>query len=335
MSDDRPREVSIALQSDKRPDDYATLAQAIESYGFDLLSIYSDLFYQPPIVPLTIAAQATERMRLGPAALNPFTLHPVEIAGQIATLDMVSNGRAYLGLARGAWLDEIGIDETRPLQRMREAIAVIERLLADDTSGYDGEHFRLAQGHRLRYEPLRSQVPLLIGSWGERLLGLAGERANEVKIGGSANPDILPRVFDWIKAGARRAGRDASDIGICLGAVTIVDDDRDVARGLIRHEMALYLPVVAKLDPTVDIDPDLTDRIAALLRDGNADAAGRIIPDDIIDRFAFAGTPDDLIMQCERLFAAGVTRVEFGTPHGVTPERGVRLLGERVLPALR
>ena len=335
MSTERPREVSIALQSDKRPDEYATIARAIEGYGFDLLSIYADLFYQPPIVPLTIAAQATKRIRLGPAALNPFTLHPVEIAGQIATLDMVSDGRAYLGLARGAWLDEIGIDETRPLQRMREAIDVIERLLAGDASGYDGEHVRLAQGHRLRYEPLRPQVPLLIGSWGERLLGLAGERADDVKIGGSANPDIVPLVSDWIAAGARRAGRESSDIGICLGAVTIVDDDRDVARGLIRREMALYLPVVAKLDPTVDIDPELTDRMAALLRDGNADAAGRLIPDDIVDRFAFAGTPDDLIVHCEALFAAGATRVEFGTPHGVTPERGIRLLGERVLPALR
>ena len=50
-------------------------------------------------------------MRVGPAALNPYTLHPVEIAGQIAALDAVSNGRAYLGLVQGAWLDELGLHE--------------------------------------------------------------------------------------------------------------------------------------------------------------------------------------------------------------------------------
>ena len=56
-------------------------------------------------------ARVTERIRLGPAALNPFTLHPYEIAGQIALLDSVSDGRAYLGLAKGAWLDRLGLEE--------------------------------------------------------------------------------------------------------------------------------------------------------------------------------------------------------------------------------
>jgi 5,10-methylenetetrahydromethanopterin reductase len=167
------------------------------------------------------------------------------------------------------------------------------------------------------------------------MLALAGERADEVKVGGSTNPDIVPLVRDRIAVGAARAGRDADDVGVVLGAVTIVDEDRDVARDLIRREMALYLPVVARLDPTVEIDPALTARMAALVNQGDTTGAGRLIPDDLLDRFGFAGTPDDLITHCEALFAAGVTRIEFGTPHGVTPERGIKLLGERVLPALR
>ena len=63
-------------------------------------------------------ARVTERVGLGPAALNPFTLHPYEIADQIAMLDSVSAGRAYLGLAKGAWLDRLGIHEPRPLRAM-------------------------------------------------------------------------------------------------------------------------------------------------------------------------------------------------------------------------
>ena len=55
-------------------------------------------------------------------ASHPFTLHPYEIAGQIAMLDTVSRGRAYLGLAKGAWLDRLGIDEPRPLDALREAV---------------------------------------------------------------------------------------------------------------------------------------------------------------------------------------------------------------------
>ncbi|HEX5164598.1 MAG TPA: LLM class flavin-dependent oxidoreductase [Thermomicrobiales bacterium] len=329
------RELSIAFQSDKPPGDYAELARLVEGYGFDTLSIYADLLFQPPVVPLAVAAQATSRVRLGPASLNPFTLHPVEIAGQIAALDLLSGGRAYLGLSRGAWLEDIGVGQERAVSRMREAIDVIEHLLAGRLEPYEGQHLRLSEHHRLHYTVQRERVPLVVGSWGRQTLRLAGQRADEVKVGGSANPDVVPIVRDWIAEGATSVGRDPDSIGICLGAVTVVDEDRDVARALIRREMALYLPVVAGLDPTVSVDPDLLARIEALVARGEAASAGDLIPDDLLDRFAFAGNPDDIIRQSEALLAAAVTRIEFGTPHGVTPARGLKLLGERVLPALR
>lgn len=334
MSAGRPRELSVAFQSDKHPRAYPALARLAEELGFGTLSIYNDLWFQPPLTPLVLAAQATSRIRLGVAAYNPWLMHPVEIAGQVAQLDLVSGGRAYWGIARGAWLEEIGVVQARPLARLREAIDVVERLLAGERAAYRGSHFRLEVHHGLRYAVARRRVPLLIGGWGRRVLELAGARADEVKVGGSANPAIVPHVRDWIAAGAARAGRDPATVGICLGAVTVVDEDREIARRLVRRQMALYLPVVAPLDPTVHVDPNVLDRIAALVAVGDIDAAGALIADDLLDRFAFSGAPADIIAQCERLFAAGATRVEFGTPHGITPERGLRLLGERVLPAL-
>ena len=103
-------QLSLGLQSDKRPDEYVALARTAEEGGLDAVSVYHDLFFQPAIAPLLLMARETERVRLGPAALNPYTLHPVEIAGQIAALDFVSNGRAYLGLVQGAWLDRLGLE---------------------------------------------------------------------------------------------------------------------------------------------------------------------------------------------------------------------------------
>jgi len=323
----RQRELSIAFQSDKPMRDYAGLARAVEDFGFDVLSIYSDLMYQPPVGPLTVAALATGRIRLGPASLNPFTLHPVEIAGQVATLDLASNGRAYWGISRGAWLDSVGIEQSRPVTRVREAIDVVEHLLAGKREPYNGKSFQLTEHHHLRYQVQRTHVPLLIGSWGPRLLALAGTQASEVKIGGSANPDVVPVV-------ASRLG-EGSQCGIVMGAVTIVDEDRDQARAAIRREMALYLPVVAKLDPTVEIDPELIQRMDALVTSGDQAAAGMLISDDLVDRFSFAGSPSDIIEQCEALFSAGATRIEFGTPHGITDASGIELLGRQVLPALR
>ena len=93
-------ELGLGIQSDKDLADYAALATLAEDGGVDVLSVYSDLLYQPPIVALLEMARVTTRVRLGAACWNPYTLHPYEIAGQVAALDRASGGRAYLGLAR-------------------------------------------------------------------------------------------------------------------------------------------------------------------------------------------------------------------------------------------
>jgi 5,10-methylenetetrahydromethanopterin reductase len=320
------REVSIAFQSDKRPSEYSELARLAERSGFDVVSVYNDLFFQPAIYPLLLMAQVTERVRLGPAALNPFTLHPVEIAGQIAALDAVSHGRAYLGLVQGSWLDALGIEPRRPLTAIREAVEVIRRLLAGDESGFEGNQFSLAPGARLRYEPLRADVPLMIGTWGVRVAAYAGEMATELKIGGTANPDLVPVMRS-------RIGNDR--VRIVVGAVTVVDEDAKAARQLAREEAALYFPVVAGLDPTLEVPPGLVEEVRRLVDARKRAAAGRLIPDALLDKLAFSGTAEDVARQAAELYEAGAARVEFGTPHGLTPRRGVELLAERVVPEVR
>ena len=83
------------------------------------------------------------------------------------------------------------------------------------------------------------------------------------------------------------------------------------------------------------VDPELIARVRALVAAGDDEGAGALISDDILDRFAFAGTPEQIAAQAEALFDAGVGRVDFGTPHGVPELRGVELLCAGVLPRLR
>ena len=256
-----------------------SLAQRAEAAGFHVISVYHDLLFQPAIFPLLVIARATERVRLGPAALNPSTLHPVELAGQAAALDLASGGRAYLGLVSGAWLDRLGLDGSAPVARMREAVEIVRRLFAGDRSGFAGA---------------------MIGTWKPRMAALAGEVADEVKIGGSANPEIVELMRSWI-------GNDR--VGIVVGAVTVVDEDGDAARDLARREVERYLDVVGSLDPTIEGPPPL-------------------------EKFTIAGTPDEVAAHARRLYEAGVKRVEFGTPQGLTTARGVELLCDRVLPLL-
>jgi 5,10-methylenetetrahydromethanopterin reductase len=328
-----PIRLSIAFQSDKTPAEYEALADLVDRYAFQVVSVYNDLLYQPALGPLLLMARRLRRAQVGPAALNPYTVHPVEIAGQAALLDLVSAGRAYLGLARGAWLDAIGVRVTRPLRTLREAVLLVRHLLEHRAEAFEGEVFRHPAGAPLRYATLRPDLPIMIGTWGVRTARMAGEVADEIKVGGSTNPAMVGVLRPALAEGATRAGRAADAVGICLGAVTVVDEDRAVARALARRQVALYLTVVARLDPTVrDEDPAWLARVDAATARNDLATIAADIPDAVLDRFAFAGTPADLVRRVERLAEAGATRVEFGTPHGVVPAEGVRLLGERVLP---
>ncbi|WP_028920917.1 LLM class flavin-dependent oxidoreductase [Pseudonocardia acaciae] len=328
-------EIGLGLQGDKRPGEYAELALIAESHGFDVISVYGDLMFQPPVVPLLEIANATGRVRLGAACWNPYSLHPYEIAGQVAALDLASDGRAYLGLAQGAWLDSVGIRGRRSVRALAEAVEVINALLAGEDGGFDGEVFRIEPGTRLRYPVQRSKVPVLIGTWGPKTAAVAGRVADELKIGGTVNPAMVAVMRERVAVGTAEVGRAPTDVGIVAGAVTVVDEDAELARATARSEVAMYLDVVAALDPTVALPPEMVAEVGELVRAGEHAKAGARIPDDVLDRFAFSGTPEDVARQAQRLIDAGVSRVEFGTPHGLRPTHGVHLLGSRVIPLLR
>nr|WP_281268410.1 LLM class flavin-dependent oxidoreductase [Gaiella occulta] len=295
----------MGLLGDQEPTAYEAIARRADEAGIDVLSVFHDLMYQPAIGPLVLMARVTERVRLGPAALNPFTLHPYEIAGQVAMLDAVSGGRAYLGIAKGAWLDRLGLEEKQPLAALREAVAVVRALLAGDDAGFEGDRYTLAPGTRLAYPRVRGTVPLMVGTWGRATACWAGTVADEVKLGGSANPDLVPVVREWI-------GNPA--VKIVVGCVTVVDEDGAWARERARAAVEPYLDVVASLDPTIEL------------------RAGAAPP---LERFCIAGTPEEVAARVVELWDAGAARVELGTPQGHTTTGGVDLLCARVLPLLR
>ena len=116
------RELGLGLLTDKLPGGYAPLARIAEDAGFDVVTVFNDLWFQPALPALLEIAAATKRLRLGPGCLSPYTVHPVEIAGQIAALDLAADGRAFLGLAAGAWLDALGVEQRRPLTNDRRNV---------------------------------------------------------------------------------------------------------------------------------------------------------------------------------------------------------------------
>ncbi|MFN8455056.1 MAG: LLM class flavin-dependent oxidoreductase [Anaerolineae bacterium] len=329
------QQITIAFQTDKPITAYGPLAAAVEAYGFDGVSVYNDMLYQPAWLPLLEMARHTRRVRLGPAAVNPFTCHPINIAGHIALIDEMSQGRAYLGLARGSWLDFVGLKPEHPITALREAFECVRHLLRQATKPYPGQIFPLAGGDSLRWQVQRAEIPFLLGAWGEQTIRACLPYVNEIKIGGTANPGVILQVQAAVAAAARLHHTDSAAVGIVIGAVTVVAEDGQAARQLARRKVALYVPVVAPLDQSLQLEPELLQGIGDAAAEYDFERAGGYISDDLLRRFAFAGTPDEVAQQAQELFAAGASRVEFGTPHGLTAEEGVRLLGEKVLPALR
>jgi 5,10-methylenetetrahydromethanopterin reductase len=327
-------EIGLGIQSNKAPGRYAEVAMRAERVGVDVLSVFSDLLFQPPLPALLEMARVTSRVRLGVACWNPYTLHPYEIAGQFAAIDRASNGRAYLGLARGSWLESVGVSQPQPVAHLEEAVGFIRALLGGSGSGFDGDIFRLAPGARLQYDVARTEVPVLIGSWGPRGADLAGRVADELKVGGTSNPAMVEATRSRIAVGELAAGRPTGSVGVVAGAVTVVSRDGRAARNLARSEVAMYLDVVAKFDQTITLPDGLLDSVGRLVRDGDMDAAGRAIPGDVLDLFAFSGTPDDIAAQAQSLIDAGVSRVEFGTPHGFDELEAIDLIGSAVIPQL-
>ena len=224
---------SVRLNNDLPLAEYARLARVAEAAGFDQIWVSHDLFLRSAPVLLTTMLQATERIVVGSGVLNPYTLHPAELAMLAATLDELSGGRFLLGLAAGAanFLEWIGIRQKQPLARTRRAILAIRALLAGEpVIGWGREAY-------LRF-PARP-VPIYLGAMSPGMLRLAGELAD------GALPLLFPpehfaTVAPLIAEGAARAGRSLDDLDLVACVWCAVAEDRAAAEAVLRDKIAYY-----------------------------------------------------------------------------------------------
>ena len=107
------------------------------------------------------------------------------------------------------------------------------------------------------------------------------------------------------------------------------------ARRLAAALLAPFLPHLGPMLDFYEIDPGLVARVSAALAAGDADAAARLVPGDVVDLFMAAGDPEDVGRGLERLRASGFHDVSFSGVLGPEPEAALTLLGEAVLPAFR
>src|SRR5437764_3766782 len=111
--------------------EYPALARAVESHGaFSELTVHDVVWWRPVWPILTLIAEHTERVLVGPDVTHPYLRHPAETAACVAALDELSGGRAILGVGAGSMLERIGVEGARPLVAVRELVELTQRFLS-------------------------------------------------------------------------------------------------------------------------------------------------------------------------------------------------------------
>lgn len=314
---------------------YPRLAASAEAYGFSDVTVH-DLLLRRPVWPLLATlAQATGRISLGPDVTHPFLQHPAGIAANIAYLDELSKGRAILGIGRGSMYHLVGLAPRDSTAVVEEAIELIRHLLAAKEGGFRGRHFTLAPEARLIPAPRRAHVPIFVGTFGPRLAEVAGAIADGVRAAAQWDPRYLQRLREFVAAGARKAGRNPEAVPVVAETWLCLSTKRQEARRLARRILATFLPHLGPMLDFYGIDAALVGRVRAHLAAGDRAAAGRLIPDDVVDLFMAVGEPEDVARGLSRLRQAGVEALSFSGVLGPDPEAALRLLGEEVLPGFR
>lgn len=171
---------------------WCELAVRCEALGMDALLVGDHPgVTATPFVALAAPAGVTERIRLGTYVANAALRDPLELASQLATLDVVSAGRALLGVGAGHTPAEWTMQGMAMpfagarVARMVEVADQTRRLLAGETVTFAGEHIQLREAHLDEPRPVQAQVPLLVGGNGHRVLGYGARNADIVSMTGS------------------------------------------------------------------------------------------------------------------------------------------------------
>jgi len=292
--------------------------------GFDTVFVTSHYFNRDPFVSLDRVARRTDSVRLGPAAANPYEVHPVTLASRIASLQEASGGRAVYGIGPGdpSTLGALGLAEERGLRSVLEAFEAARDLWAGESVTHDGT-FR-ASDAGLKYD-VEGTVPVYVAGEGPSMCRMAGKRADGLLFNGS-HPDDLAWARGRVSEGLAERENGGDDFDLAAYAAVSVAEDADAAREAARPPVAFITAGAAP--PVLDrhgIEREAVRRVGEALSSGDfSDAFAEVTP-GMVEAFSIAGTPEAVANRAKAALEYADSLV-LGTPLGPDVEAAIDLL---------
>lgn len=221
-----------------------------EALGYSTIQVtdHTDRTPLAPLIALAAAAEVSSTLRLGTLVLANDFRQPAVLAKEVATLDLLSDGRVELGMGAG-WLqtdyDQAGIELLRPglrIDRLTETLDILERFGTGAPTTYRGTHYSVTELPAVPTPLQRPRIPLLVGGGGRRVLTIAAQRADIVGVNLMNAEGISGR------AATRSAFEDATDAKIALVRKVAADAGRDPEL----HLIAYWAEVADDVDAAVE-----------------------------------------------------------------------------------
>lgn len=327
---------SLRFNNDLPVRDYIRYVAAAEAAGFDQFWVSNDLFLRSAPVILSALALSSERIEIGSCILNPFTIHPAEIAMFAVTLDELSGGRFNLGISSGAadFVRWLGMEFSYPRTRVLETISAINQLSSNQNAAIDGLALKWTEESWLRFESKR-RVPIYLGAMSPKMLEAIGEVAD----GGLPllfPPEHFANVLPHVERGLAHAKRSADDIDLAGCIWCSISDDKEAAEAMLADKIAYYghamSPLLLAQLGLSQADFEPIRRLYHVT--GDKQSARELVTPQML-RVGIAGTAETLIERLDGLAALGVRHFSFGPPLGPDILAAINAIGSDVIPRFR
>jgi len=313
------------------------LAERADRYGYAMIGIADTPGNaMDPWVSAAIVARSCRRARVAVCVTNLLSRHPAVSAAAIASLDLVSSGRAVLGIGAGhSGTKNIGLAKARA-HELADGVTFIKALLRGNPA---------ALGSASAHLPwIKRAAPVFLAASHPKPLQAAGRTADGVFVNYGLSADNICESRLRIVAGAKAAGRAVDDMEIWQIAALDCNEDRDVAHNKVGAMLAFlagYVIGSKHLElrgvPEALRAPLLELHARYSTRPGEADI--KLVQelglfDYLSRRLSICGNPEDCLAQALAAKAAGAERLMLTVSLASDPVRTVELFGQHVLPKL-